>query len=57
MKLAWTIYLVGLVFIIISLFTKSSIAFGIGFGLQVIGFIIQTIVKKKTGNQSELNES
>lgn len=34
-------------FVSISLYTGSKIAFVIGFGLQLIGFIIQTITKKK----------
>ncbi len=55
MKLAWTIYLVGLVLVIIYFNTGSTVAFVIGFGLQLIGFIIQTITKKKTNEKTNMN--
>lgn len=55
MKLAWTIYLVGLVLVIIYFNTGSTVAFVIGFGLQLIGFIIQTITKKKANEKINMS--
>lgn len=47
MKLAWAIYLIGLVLVIGYFNTGSTVAFFIGLGLQIVGFIMQTIWKKK----------
>ncbi|MGI2326767.1 hypothetical protein [Planococcus sp. YIM B11945] len=47
MKLAWSLYLIGLVLVIIYYNTGSDLSFFTGIIFMITGFVIRTINKKK----------
>ncbi|MBD8014107.1 hypothetical protein [Planococcus wigleyi] len=47
MKIAWTLYLTGLAFVIIYFNTGSDIYFAVGLVLQLTGFCMQSFHQKK----------